>query len=372
MHALVPLLFALSLSAAPSLPLAVPFDLDSNQIFVRARINGGEPRWFIVDTGASADVIDAGLVTRLGLKVEGSREGSGAGKGTVKISFVKGVTYDVGGATQVVPSSYAIDLSGQPALLGREVAGILGYDFFARYVVEVDYDAQVLVLHEPAAFQPPAGAEPVKVTLEKQVPHVPVEVQIAGKPPVTQPVLVDSGSQDALDVDAMAQSPVKMEVVGGVGLGKEFRITVGRAESMKLGRFVLRGPVGSGGGVPLIGNEILRRFHVAFDYSRQVMYLEPNRHLDDAFVVDASGLDLRYAQDRRGFDVHDVASASPAAEAGIKTGDVLVAIDGRDGPELGGLEKISRLLTRAGATHRLTLRRGSQTQDVQLKLRKRL
>ncbi|HZN92083.1 MAG TPA: hypothetical protein VFB81_05240 [Myxococcales bacterium] len=51
-------------------------------------------------------------------------------------------------------------------------------------------------------------------------------------------------------------------------------MVVGRADSAKLGSFVLDRPVGATGGVQLIGTEVLRRFHVVFDYSRQRIILE--------------------------------------------------------------------------------------------------
>jgi len=39
-----------------------------------------------------------------------------------------------------------------------------------------------------------------------------------------------------------------------------------------------------------IGNEILRRFKVTIDYSRQRMMLEPNAHFSDPFENDMSGI----------------------------------------------------------------------------------
>jgi hypothetical protein len=349
----------------------IPFDFDTNQIFVRASVNGGEPSWFILDTGASANVLDAAFAKKLGIKQESERQSSGAGKGTVKAGLARGVRYDVGGTSTVAETTYLIDLSGQPAILGREIAGILGYDFFIKFAVEVDYEAQVLRLHDPATFKPNPRAEPIKVTLEKKVPLVPVQIKVPGQAPVTKQLLVDSGSQDAVDDDVMAQSPIKLEVLGGVGLGQEYRVTVGRGDWAKIGSFTLRAPVGVGGGVALIGNEVLRRFHLGIDYSRKTLWLEPNRHLDDAFATDASGLDLRYTADRKAYEIHDVNRPSPAADAGIKAGDLLLAIDGRPVSELGGIQRIHALLTRTGMTCALTIKRGAETREVPLTLRER-
>lgn len=335
-------------------------------------MNGGEPAWFILDTGASANVLDTALAKKLGIKPEAEKQSTGAGKGTVKTGIARGVRYDVGGTFTVAETTCLIDLSGQPALLGREVAGILGYDFLIKFAVEVDYEAQVLRLHDPAAFKPLPGAEALTFTLDKKTPHVPIQIKVPGQTAVTKTVLVDSGSQDAVDDDVMPQSPIKREVLDGVGLGQEYRVVVGRADWAKLGSFTFRGPAGVGGGVALIGNEVLRRFHLGIDYSRKTLWLSPNRHLDDAFTSDASGLDLRYAPDHKTFEVHDVTRPSPAADAGIKAGDVLTAIDGRPVAEIGGIQRLNALFTHAGATYTLTIKRGAETRVVPLSLREQL
>ena len=366
-------LASLSLAQAPQpkLPKSFRFDFENNMVFLKVGVNGQSPVWFILDTGASGNVLDSGLAQKMGLKTEGERQGTGAGKGTVQIKFVKNVTFDLPGLSTPAESVYVIDLSGQPALMGREVGGILGYDFFLPYVVEVDYPGQLVTLYDPATFKYSGAGEAIAFTLVKKTPRIPVKIKIPGREAVERQVLIDSGSGDAVDDDVMAQSPNKLEVVGGVGLGQEFRTTVGRAESVQIGRYMLKQPVGVSGGVSLIGNELLRRFHVTIDYSRQKLFLEPNAHFQDEFLVNASGLDLRWSPDFKSFTVHDVAVQSPASEAGVKSGDLLVAIDGSPAAEF-TIEQVGTLFTHAGKQYRLSLMRGSQPLEVAIKLRKRL
>jgi hypothetical protein len=78
-------------------PLSIPFELVSNTILIRVGINGSAPTWFVLDSGASACVVDSALAAKLGLKAEGEKQGTGAGKGTVKISFLKALTYNLPG-----------------------------------------------------------------------------------------------------------------------------------------------------------------------------------------------------------------------------------------------------------------------------------
>ena len=355
--------------APPSLPLSTPFDFENNQVYLRVGINGHEPGWFVLDSGASGCVVDAATAKRLGLATHGEKRGTGAGKGTVEITFADNVTYDLAGLRLTVPQSYVIDLSGQPAIVGREIAGILGYDFFTRYVVAIDYDAAVLTLSDPAHFSYAGAGTALPFTLVKKTPHITVRATVTGGPGVEREVLVDSGSADAFDDDVLSSAAKRLEVVGGVGLGQEFRTTLARAQKLELGPYTLARPFGATGGVPLIGTEILRRFHVVFDYARSRLILEPNRHFRDDFAFDASGLDLRWAPGS--FVVHDVARPSPAAESGLRTGDGIVSIDGQPAAHF-RLEQLQTLLTDAGRTVRLGIRRAEKQFEVSLTLRERL
>ncbi len=350
------------------LPLSIPFDFATNQILMKVGINGSAPTWFVVDSGASHCVIDDALARKLKLKVESEKEGTGAGKGSVKVKITKDVVYNLPGFDLAAAESYIIDLSGQPAVIGREIGGILGYDFFAAQVVDVDFDARVLTLYDATDYR--AVGDAVPFVLKKRTPYIHAKVFVGGKPSDAE-VLVDSGSQDAIDADPLAQSAERLEVVGGVGLGQEFRTVLGRADSVQIGSFSLAKPFGVTGGVQLIGTEILRRFHVAFDYRHERIFFAPSRSLAEPFSMDASGLDLRCTRDFVGFEVHDVSKDSAAERAGIRPKDVIVAINNQPASKF-TLQQMTQLLTETGREIRLRVKRGESTQEIKVSLRQRL
>ncbi len=361
----------LSEASAGELPLSLPVEFEGGQLYVNASINGSEPVWFIVDSGASGCVVDKALAERLRLDVEGSARGTGAGRGDYEISFAPNVTYGFAGADLTVPKSYVIDLSGQPTLVGRHVGGILGYEFFERYVVSIDFASSVMTLEEPAVFDAAGRGAAISLEFVKKTPHTKTKVKVAGAKAAVRDVLIDLGSGDAVDVDALASAPRRLEVIGGVGLGEEFRTVIGRAEWAEIGPYRLEGPYGATGGVQLIGLEALRRFDVTFDYSRKQMFLLPNEHFNDPFNFDASGLDLRLTEDGRRLRLHDVAAGSPGAEAGLLPADEIIAINNQP-TELFTIAQARSMLTKAGSRPTLTIERGGERREVVLSLRNRL
>ena len=75
----------------------------------------------------------------------------------------------------------------------------------------------------------------------------------------------------------------------------------------------------------LIGNDLLRRFNVIINYEKREIHLLPNSHFYDAFDYSYSGLELYLINGR--ILIGDVATGSPAEKAGLREGDVVVAIN---------------------------------------------
>ncbi|MEW6367059.1 MAG: hypothetical protein AB1714_20710 [Acidobacteriota bacterium] len=108
------------------------------------------------------------------------------------------------------------------------------------------------------------------------------------------------------------------------GVGGGARSAVTRASTLRPGPVVVPNPVTE---LPLqtkgaftdtyvagnVGAGILNRFSVTFDYSRQLMILEPNAHHDVADDFDRAGMWINL--DGSFFSVVDITAGSPAAEA---------------------------------------------------------
>ena len=118
-----------------------------------------------------------------------------------------------------------------------------------------------------------------------------------------------------------------------------------------------------------LGGSTLKRFTVIYDYKHQRVILEPNSHYSDPpEEYDMSGLLLRArGKGLREFFVYKVIANSPASEAGIQTGDVLAAIDGK--PLDCELSQVGQRLKQPGAKRAVSVERNGQRREFQLTLR---
>ncbi|MBK9388255.1 MAG: retropepsin-like domain-containing protein [Planctomycetes bacterium] len=141
----------------------------TKHLLTRARIDDGEPRWFLLDSGAGALVIDKRTADALELDAFGAIEASGIG-GRAPARFRPAKTFEVGPLTIEDPVMLELDLSPIAPFFGVELAGILGYDVFARAVIEVDLKAPAAKIHDPESFGAPSGTRWEELLLDARIP----------------------------------------------------------------------------------------------------------------------------------------------------------------------------------------------------------
>lgn len=141
-----------SLPAPAQSLTAIPFEQADNLIYLQVQVNNSAPLQFVLDSGASVFVIGQSQAKTLNLKTEEKDKLAGAGAGTFDVTYTKNVTFGLPGVNLLVPNVALTDLSQLSAGLGRRVDGIVGFEFFDRHVVEIDYDANVIRLFDPKSY----------------------------------------------------------------------------------------------------------------------------------------------------------------------------------------------------------------------------
>jgi len=341
--------------------ISVPFRLLNNHIYVRARVNGKGPYTFIVDTGGHT-LLSARVIAGAGLASMGSSPESGAGEKQSSLGFVPFRTLSIGGLEMHDQVGFSAEIY-QPAIEGIAVDGMVGFELFRRLIVRIDYGRKVLTFSKPGSRSLEDAGVAVPFVFYDHMPFV--RGQLDGIPATFD---IDTGSRSELDVTspAVIRDHLRERYAHGVlavtgwGVGGEVNSYVVRLHSISLGTVTVAAPVadlsearhGSFSDPNYdgnVGSALLKRFVVTFDYGHQKMYLQRIEPApSDVGDFDRSGLWMNAGKD--GYVVTSVAAASPAAEAGLKTGDVIIELDGRraKAEDLSGARELLR--TRAAGT----------------------
>ncbi len=363
--------------------IVLPFT-GENLIIVEVRVNDSAPMKFLFDTGAGITVVSEKVAAKLKLKKVDDLDAKGVG-GTVQGSLAQGITLSVPGVkvfnqpVAVLPLDFPCELS--------DISGIIGYNFINEFVVAIDYDAKRISLFPPGTYKYAGPGERIPIEIVGNTPRVRGQVALTGTSPVEAVFELDTGSDGTLRLKShfvkrhsfIEALKSRMDSVHR-GAGGELKTLDGRLRLLRLGRFNVadalvsfetdtEGSPGEDNDGPL-GNEILRRFRLVIDYSRKQMFIEPNTHLTEPIDSGMSGLEFD-SEDCQLSKVTGVTAGSPAAGAGIKPGDEVVAINGRT---LTGLTsfQIEKLLSQRDAEQSLTIKRDGKTFEVRIKLRRLL
>lgn len=323
----------------PSGITTIPFDLVNNHIYVDGRVDG-KPARFLVDTGG-VNLLTPVAAKKFGIVGEGKLAAGGVGDEKVDLALAHAQEVRVGNAVLVKPVFYVIDLGDLPKAEGVEADGLVGYEMFRRFGVEIDYTNHRFVISDPAKFVPPAGAIAIPFQLGDRIPIV--TGTLDGLP---MRISIDTGSRSSLTLHApfvrdnrlVEKYHAAAEAVMGWGVGGASRGRPARLGTLQIGDVRIDGVAGdmfmgnkgaftSPDLTANLGGGVLRRFDVAFDYAKKIMYLAQNAAwLGKADSFDRSGLWL--IGDGDAFKVVDVAPDSAALKAAMRLNDRVLAIGG--------------------------------------------
>ncbi len=289
--------------AAGDRAVGIPFELHNNQIYLKVAVNESGPLWFILDTGASQTVLALrqARTLRLGLHSVGKVEG-GIGEPADAYLATDAVSFAVPGivisdaSVAIIPldlTEQCLRQSTESATAPPAVDGILGLTLFRSLVVAIDYEARSMGLYSPRTYAYRGKGRTVALEADAQHIFVRGEIKAAGRAALPARFLIDTGSATALsltrpftEVHRLLPPPDKVtpSIECGIGGNSTTTNVVGTVEAVKLGGLTVVNPTAVFNTQPaardydvLLGNPILERFDVVFDYSRRRMHLSP-RH----------------------------------------------------------------------------------------------
>jgi hypothetical protein len=360
--------------ATPSITAAkasftLPFDLVDNRVFVEARVNGRGPFHLLLDTGAGGVTLSADVAKQLGLHVADAGEGQGVGEKTVHAGHAQIAQLQIGELALADIETNVMDLSDAPQVFGtKPFDGIIGLPVFERVVVKHDYVNRVLTFTAPDKFDHAGAGVIVRFERPRQIPVVAASLDgVAGN------FGVDTGARSSLLLygpfcaqnNLQEKYGAKLEGVTGWGIGGPVRSLLARAKELQIGDvtvhdLVIRlsaqktGLTTSSAMAGLIGPDVLSQFDVTFDYARTRIIFEKNKNYGRRDSYDRAGIWMGQSQDGKHFTVVDVIAGGPGADAGVKQGDEILAINGESTANL-ILPDVRETIRREAVGDKLTL-----------------
>ncbi|MEO9803347.1 MAG: aspartyl protease family protein [Reichenbachiella sp.] len=372
--------------------VVIPFERYNNLMVIPVTINHSLTLKFIFDTGVQYPILTEKMFgDYLGLNYTRNITIQGPGKADsikakvaqrVTLSLPGGIESGVNQALLVLEKDY-LKLRNN---LGTDVFGVLGYDIFSRFIVEINYDENHIILHEPRKFRAKRSYKKIPMKVVNTKPYVELKIMKNENEGRKMHLMVDTGASHAVLLDNPEDDSLIPEQnitsVIGRGLGGNIHGYLGRMSSIKMGKFEFDGPIASfpiegdygaaikrGSRNGTIGGELLSRFNVAFDYFGGYLYLRKSKSFHNGFEHDMSGMNIAAdGSDLENLKVNNIRQDSPAYNAGLREGDLIESINGYSLESLNFSDFTSLLRNRPGKKIIVKYIRNGEVQKTSFKL----
>ena len=293
---------------------------------------------FILDTGSGGISLDSSTCVEFNIplvKTDTTITGIG---GIRKVAFAFNRTLHLPGLDVEHLNFHVNDYDVLTSVYGERVDGIIGYSFFNRYIVKIDFDSSMIEVWKPGKMNYPNGTilHPVFTSLPIQWLH------IKDRRKMNFNFYFDTGaglcflmSEDFANDSSILLSRRKPVVTQAEGMGGKLQMKLTVIKEVRIGPYkfhavptylykdeynVTSYPYVGG----LIGNDLLRRFNIILNYPKREIHLSPNSHFRDYFDYAYTGLGIYYVNGK--IMVEDVIKDSPAERSGFLPGDEIFAV----------------------------------------------
>ena len=370
-------------TAEADAPTTVPMTVANNHVYIDVMLDGKGPYHFVLDSGAPYGLLDRAVAADLRLDVKARGPIGGVGDRPAPAGDATLASVSIGGRELdrrrfiVTPLHETVG-----AAEGLALDGVIGADLLETIVTTVDYARGVVVLDDDFTRASRDGARVISLEFHDGLPQVACRLDRApGR------CTIDTGSRLGATIFAPfvarypALAPAHASAIGvdGFGLGGAAYGRLARLHELAFGGFVLHdlacdystqraGAFADEATAANLGGAILRRFTITFDYRQRRIALRANAAFAVPDRLDRSGLFL-IGTDAGTIAVLDVRPGTPAAEVGMRAGDLVIAVDGKE-IAARDLPALRDALARPDRT-RTTLRttRAGDVRDAELRLR---
>ena len=375
--------------------LTVPFELNNNLIIIKVLLNNAIPLKFILDTGVRTTVLTEKTFTDL-LNLTYSRKITIPGVGGEKLvdAYVtNNVTLGING---MVGRGHALivleeDLLQLKNYLGSSVHGILGYELFSRFIVEINYSSKQVTFHDPAHYKKRRRFTEIDIEVIDTKPYLIAGFTLKDSTAHKGRFMIDTGASHSFLIDVKSNTEIYIPQPNlyshlGRGLGGELFGHIARINTLSISPFSFDEVITT---FPepesyetdnirttrtgTIGGGLLSRFHVVFDYVNEKLYLKKGRSYKKPFEYNLSGLIIRAKGLRLNtYEIVEIRDGCAAELAGVFPGDEILMINGQLTKELNLDEVLGLINLKANKSVRLVVLRNGEKTKLLFKLERQV
>jgi hypothetical protein len=347
----------------------IPATFIGHLIFLPVHVNQGQPSLFELDSTAAVSSADPERAAELG------------------IANLRNPVLSLSGVDISLPALAESAEKDFGARVGRAYEGTLGNDVFAGTVIEIDYARQTVRIYDPGTYQYSGRGTSFHIIFVGGMPVLHAKFSVTGDKTFQGDFAVNTALDASIVLSAkFAQahrvSPSHEKVIPATGLPSSAgdNVVFARVKEFDIGPYSVAGSIAAfergdssanrdGNLAGEIGGGMLRRFTVTFDYPHQQIILTPGRELRTDDLEDMSGISIvASGPGLKGFEVLQVRSGTPGADAKIQKGDIIAGIDDEAAADL-SLAGIRELFRQPGHKHKLLIERNGQTLTLTIQLR---
>ncbi len=406
----------------------IRFEFINNLIVIPVQINGVDLS-FILDTGVSKPIL-FNLVNTDSLQIRDVEtiflHGLG-GDGSIEAMKSKHNFLKIGDAINVNQDLYVVfnNTINFTSKLGTPVHGIIGYDIFKDFVVELNYSGQYIRLFRPESFNYERSRrwKTIPISVYNKKPYLDASVNIDSDTNIPIKLLIDTGGSDALwlfedkNLNIVPLKDMYFEDFLGNGLSGAVFGLRSKVTNFNIGGFDLEDvnvafPDSSSLTIARkfkarngsVAGNVLKRFNMFFDYTNRKLMIKKNGNYKLPFYYNNSGITIEQKGVRLvkelqknkeigihnrpennsgqridltsyykfilkpAFEIVDLREASNAKKVGLLIGDIIISINGKQTHSM-TLQQVNRFLyDKEGKLMRLKIDRDGEIMSFNFRL----
>ena len=295
---------------------------------------------FILDTGSGGISLDSSTCEEFDIQLRPSDTTITGIGGIRKVSFAFDQSLSLPGLKIDHLNFHVNNYEVLTSVYGEKVDGIIGYSFFNRYIVKINFDSSFIEVFSPGKIDYPKTG----TLLHPAFNNLPIQwLNIKDRNSLGFNFYLDTGaglclllSEKFVKDSAILLSRRRPVITQAEGMGGKLQMRLTIVKEVRIGPYKFKAvptylykddynvtsyPFTGG----LLGNDLLRRFNMVFNYPNREIHLAPNTHFNEDFDYAYTGLGIYYINGK--IIVEDVIAGSPADKAHFKVNDQVIAVN---------------------------------------------